>query len=573
MTQLSPLRTRLNDLRRRRQAVRLGTGYAAIALAILWSLAALLAIDWLLEMTKLQRVVAMLAAVGVVVWAARRFALPWLGVHESELDIALLVEKQQRIDSDLVAAIQFESAEAPRWGSTQLEQAVIGYVAEFGKSWNVLEGFSRQELVRRGGALIATVVLLALAVAIFPRHAGAFLNRLLLGSAHYPTDTVLEKVLVNGQPIEPFSASPAVVKVPYGRPVKFEIHAAGELPDSGRVDLRSVESELATTVDLVRSPRSDQPSVSYLGQLPKTIDSVRYQLYLGDAWSEPALIQIIELPNIDIHLTATPPSYARSADAASEESAGGARQVSVIEGSRIDLRLSCANKQLKDVAVTIDGATYPLKPDSASAGKAQNASDELGHHWFLDSAETPLERVDKPLRYEIQVIDEDDLQLENPIQGFVRIKADQKPRVTAEVITRFILPTASPQIKFHAVDDYGVKEVLAHLEASGEGIETTSPEPIRIWPAKKSASEPSVKDTYRLNLTPLGLKKGCELKVTLEAIDERGAAPGQSGRSETIVFQVTDESGILAAISESDERSAKQLDDIIKRQLGIGENK
>jgi hypothetical protein len=35
---------------------------------------------------------------------------------------------------------------------------------------------------------------------------------------------------------------------------------------------------------------------------------------------------------------------------------------------------------------------------------------------------------------------------------------------------------------------------------------------------------------------------------------------------------VTDESGILAAISESDERSARRLDEIIKRQLGIGES-
>src|SRR5215213_21974 len=183
MTQLTPLRSRLNELRRRRQAVRLGTGYSAVGLAILWSLSSLFAVDWLLEMNRPQRVIMILACVGIVIWASRRFALPWLGQHESELDIALLVEKQQRIDSDLVAAIQFESAEAPRWGSRQLEQAVIGYVAEFGKSWNVLEGFSRQELVRRGGALLATIVLLAVAIAIFPRHAGAFFNRMLLGSA------------------------------------------------------------------------------------------------------------------------------------------------------------------------------------------------------------------------------------------------------------------------------------------------------------------------------------------------------------------------------------------------------
>jgi hypothetical protein len=597
MTQLSPLRSRLNDLRRRRQAVRLGTGYAAIALAVLWCLAALFLVDWLLEMNKPQRIVAILACLGVIVWAARRYALPWLGQHESELDIALLVEKQQRIDSDLVAAIQFESAEAPRWGSPQLEQAVIGYVAEFGKSWNVLEGFSRQELVRRGGALIATVVLLALAIAIFPKHAGAFFNRMLLGSAHYPTATVLDKVLVNGREVEPFSSSPLTVKVPYSRPIKFEVQTSGDLPDSGRVNLVSNAGGSQTSVDLTRASGAAESSALYSGQLPKAIDSVSYQLYLGDAWTEPAEIQVIELPNIDVHLTATAPSYARSSAEKESDNAPGSRQISVIEGSQIDLRLTCANKRLSEATLAIDGTKYPLKPELSSSETAGDDAQQQGHRWKLVTTQTPFVRVEKPLRYEIQVEDEDGLQLEQPIQGFIRIKADQKPRVTADVITHVVLPTATPQIKFRAFDDYGIKQVLAHLEIAGDGVtaektaaeEITTdgitasatpaepPQPIRIWPAKNAgddtASQPTVSGAYKLNLAPLGLKKGSELKVTLEAIDERGAAAGQSGRSETIVFQVTDESGILAAISESDQRSARQLDDIIKRQLGVGETK
>ena len=44
-----------------------------------------------------------------------------------------------------------------------------------------------------------------------------------------------------------------------------------------------------------------------------------------------------------------------------------------------------------------------------------------------------------------------------------------------------------------------------------------------------------------------------------------------TAQSEPIVFQVTDESGILAGLIEADEKSARQLDQIIQRQLGIGE--
>jgi hypothetical protein len=37
------------------------------------------------------------------------------------------------------------------------------------------------------------------------------------------------------------------------------------------------------------------------------------------------------------------------------------------------------------------------------------------------------------------------------------------------------------------------------------------------------------------------------------------------------VLEISDESGVLAAISEADPRSEEKLTDIIKRQLGIGE--
>ena len=42
-------------------------------------------------------------------WAYWRFARPLLKRRETDLDMALMVERQQGIDSDLVAAIQFEN--------------------------------------------------------------------------------------------------------------------------------------------------------------------------------------------------------------------------------------------------------------------------------------------------------------------------------------------------------------------------------------------------------------------------------------------------------------------------------
>ena len=72
--------------------------------------------------------------------AAWYWARPWLTQRESDLDIALLVEKQHHIDNDLVAALEFESPEAASWGSSQLEAAVVRYVADFSKQIKLEDG-------------------------------------------------------------------------------------------------------------------------------------------------------------------------------------------------------------------------------------------------------------------------------------------------------------------------------------------------------------------------------------------------------------------------------------------------
>jgi hypothetical protein len=65
------------------------------------------------------------------------------------------------------------------------------------------------------------------------------------------------------------------------------------------------------------------------------------------------------------------------------------------------------------------------------------------------------------------------------------------------------------------------------------------------------------------------LVKGDNLRLYLEAVDYRGQLPGQSFRSDLLVLEVSDESGVLTAVSEADVRTEQRLTDIIKQQLGI----
>jgi hypothetical protein len=149
MSQLDSLRRKIAQLRRRRALVRAGAGLATLLLAIVLALVVAFLVDWTWSLSRSGRVVLQLVCLSGVGWIAVKYVLPWFQVKEADLDLALMLERKHNIDSDLVAAIQFESPEASRWGSAQLEHAVIDYVADFSRDWNVLEGFSASDLVRR----------------------------------------------------------------------------------------------------------------------------------------------------------------------------------------------------------------------------------------------------------------------------------------------------------------------------------------------------------------------------------------------------------------------------------------
>jgi hypothetical protein len=558
MTQLALLRSRLSQLHGQRKLLRWTTAWSAVALAVLWALGAAFLLDWSLAMSRAQRVV-LLVMVGVaILWAFRRYALPWLGARESEIDLALMVERQQSIDSDLVAALQFESPASGRRGSPELERAVIDYVAEFSRDLNVFEGLPRAPARRRVRLLALTLAPLVVLAALFPHHFSAFVNRMFLGSAHYPTRTVLERIVINGTSIPPAKTAASVVACPYGQPLELRVACGGELPPQGTAVLRGLTGGAQT--ELVLQP-SEENGAEFVAELPRLVDSVRYELYFGDAWTDPGTIQLIPLPVVTVDLEPVPPKYAAGALLERDENQPGARRIAVIEGSRVNLHLTCENKPLSEAVLTIDGESWPLEKVVGEKGV-----------WALPAARSPLARVTEALRYEIQVKDEDGLGLERPARGYIRIKADRPPRVAATMVSRRVLPTATPRITFGAADDYGLSRLTAQLQISrADGATETRAVEIRAVPTKDQP-QTALRGDYALDLSPYQLAKGDELKVTLEAFDYRGDSPAKSAFSEPLVLEVTDREGILAALLEADEKSARQLDAIIRRELGIGES-
>jgi hypothetical protein len=275
----------------------------------------------------------------------------------------------------------------------------------------------------------------------------------------------------------------------------------------------------------------------------------------------------------------------------------------VLEGTTIDLVVECRNrKRLTQVwmIVAASGESEPRRYDL-------QPQDEQAIAWSLAEGDSPLEKIRQELRYEIQVIDEDGLSLESPLRGTIRIRPDRPPSGLAEVVHKVVLPTASPVVEYRASDDFGISRLalLVHVERGSNSTpprgESSEVEPAAATGSSETDLAPAVEipaevhrfdllrpDTvvaasrlpligrHALPLSQFSLAKGDRLKLTLEVTDyrgedEAGQPRGTSTQSEPLVLEISDESGVLAAISEADQRSEERLTDIIKRQLGIGE--
>ena len=183
-----------------------------------------------------------------------------------------------------------------------------------------------------------------------------------------------------------------------------------------------------------------------------------------------------------------------------------------------------------------------------------------------------------------------DCRSKSPIRGTIRIRPDRPPSGLADVVHKVVLPTAEPLIEYRATDDYGLVEVgpdrrsraaidgsLGSAEAAGgsgggssccaDGELLRGHDPPRRSPRRASPLRPASPEAEPLTgrplaaagkfaapLSPLKLAKGDRVKITLEVTDYRGEndagpARGHDLSSEPLVLEISDESGVLAAIS------------------------
>ena len=173
--------------------------------------------------------------------------------------------------------------------------------------------------------------------------------------------------------------------------------------------------------------------------------------------------------------------------------------------------------------------------------------------------------------------DIDGLHLPHPLDGSIRIKPDRPPTVTASVDVQYFLPNSGvPEISYTASDDYGISamrllvEVDSRRQLSGSGSRADPDRRSSSWPRRRSSRSCRSSGVYRLPLDQFKLAKGDQVRLILEATDYRGDDPGKSTKSDPVVLQITDETGILAALSETDRHAYDQMNVLIQRQTQTG---
>ncbi|HJT36723.1 MAG TPA: hypothetical protein VJ783_32170 [Pirellulales bacterium] len=542
MNDITPLRKCLDRWAKRRLLARRALVVAQFGAVASSAMLAAFAIDDAMRLPAAARAVMLCAGVGAAVWASRRWLVPRWRSRESTVEMALLIERRQRLESDLVAALQFESPIARRWGSADLRRAVIDYVAEYAKTLRLPRGRPAfAALVWAASLLMAAAAWIVLMVYL-PAHTAAFAHRCLFADAHYPTHTRIETIEIDRAAVPKNSTTKAIS----GQPLELNVRCWGRLPETGKVIVRSADGT-SVCLELQRDTRG---AGDYAARIPRLYAPVVCQVNLGDAWPERFELQTVERPQVELAVVVKPPDYA-PADAAAAQPQPGMAQWTVLEGSQVALELRSQNKPLEKVVLELDGEQYDFTRESAGR-----------RHWRL-SPPPPLRDVRRHVKFALAVSDVDGIAPAEPMAGVIRVEPDRPPTVHLSARSTVVLPTARPMLEYDATDDVAIARLRIDRELK-RGAQSTRLEPIDLEVAKKSMA---IHGSQACDLGELALTSGDELRIALTATDDRGRADGQTAVSEPLVFRVTDQAGLLASLSQAEgdlqppsERAARVID-------------
>lgn len=558
MSGLKTFRAKLGKVRNRRAFTRWQIVISQGVLFDLVGLFALFLIDFSFRLDSLPRLIAIGVTVVMVVWYTLRRITPDLFAAESIVDVALLLERVNHVDTDLVAALQFDSAIGTNVGSVELQRAVVDRAATLSETLDVVPAIPTQDAnkaMRRAACALFSAAIFWLA---FPDHASAFWNRLWLGDANYPTRTQIEQVFINGES--------GAAKVLEGEAVVFRVQCSGAIPNDGVVRLRGIETGDSTELRLQRID-TIADEASYIAEGPVASEPMEFSLCIGDARTEMRAIALVRRPLVELTIEVQAPEYMRREAVRYNEN-----HAQVFEGGAIRFLLRCTNGK------RLERAQFEFVDQAGQNASSEEFSlsvvDDLKTIWELDAATSGLGRVTAPFQFRLSVVDEDGLGTYHPIEGAIRVKPDRAPTATLSSLHHVVMPNARPSVTYDVQDDFGVGTVVLHARKSeSQRPNTSASKPLSIEllvsDLSSSAIKTAIRSVHNLDLSPLQLGERDKVLVWIEGTDYRGTWPGVSAISEPIELEVMNAGAVMDAILSTDVDAEQMLTDAIEKELGL----
>ncbi|QDU31896.1 hypothetical protein ETAA8_70580 [Anatilimnocola aggregata] len=335
-------------------------------------------IDFLLRLRSWPlRILLTASVVAVVVWAVRRWLVPWWHSSFSNVQVARRLEQlHPRLGERLSSAIAFlqQATDDPREGSLELRYAVVADAESIAADLPLESSIDRRP-ARRALAFAVALAIAALAIGLWqPTNFGRALARLVwpVGGPMWPPRNQLELV-----------TAPTAVALGESFEVQL-IDRNGHLPDDATITLQFDEPARRTERHLLQ-----QRGEKLVFRIEQVLTGFRYRVTGGDddslPWHE---LQVVQPPKLTDLVSATePPAYSGL------KPERGGRLVKMLAGSQlmIEGRLDRAAS-----AVRLQTATKEPLPE------VQLAADRLSFHSPANSPWQPT----KSQHVWIELVDE-----------------------------------------------------------------------------------------------------------------------------------------------------------------------
>ncbi len=548
----------LDNVRRQWRQRKLLEGVLLTLACVLAVLVALVAVDNLLALSTLGRLLTAAflwtaVAIGVLTWVVRR-------VLEQQRDdfFAILVEQRHpELKNRLINGLQL--GRGNDYGSPRLIEAIVQDAATATADLDMADCIDARPMKQAGWYLTAACVVIAGYAMLTPRFVNG-LTRVLFPIANIEPYTATKIDESSVHPREPNN------RVPEGSPIPIEFKVSGVIPQTAQLFRKSGEGRwIPVSVPVIESPSVQNAKAKIQNQqlfrynVAQPVAPFDFYIAAGDDTSRVYHVDVVKRPQIDsLSLTFKLPEYAGKEPQVVQQSDG---EIAGICGTVVDVQFK-VSKPLREASI-INERDQIVPLEQAADSHTWKASFKLWQKGLKHPDEAFEQIVEGPTRYQVRLQDTDGYDNDDPLWQVINVTKDLAPSVMLVTPGRDqqVQPQDKLELKSIAKDDLGVSLVRLLCRVNDE------PQPRELARfAHDAAPVTEAADAFPWDLAGLSLKSGDVVKYWAQASDRNNVTGPGTGESRHFSLFVIVPEQVIANLEVQIEDYAGLLEDLVRLQ-------